>query len=239
MGTPGDYIYQAIHWYSLVAVAVVTVMLIFVQLRLNKTVQRRDTLLKIICIIQIAFEIGWRLVYLFVKKAPLVDLWPCYPCNLGGVVIPVIALLNWKTGKKIFYLFGFVGAVLTFSMPDGIFSTDVFVFPILKSIMQHTGILLIPILEYISGSYRPNLRDFGWITIGCIIHTVNCEGIDRLLGLTGDYMFFRSGLPFVIPGVPQFITLSVFALFVLAVLAFLCDIKSSVKFLHSFQKSKV
>ena len=117
-------------------------------------------------------------------------------------------------------------------MPDGIFTTDVMVFPIVKSILQHTGILLIPILEYVRGSYRPSLRHIGWIILGCAIHAVNCEVIARLvLGLTEDFMFFRSGLPFVIPGVPQFITLSVFALLVLTGLSFLGDIRDSVRFL--------
>ncbi len=239
MGTPGEYMYQAIHWYSLAVVAAIALIAVLIQLKLNRSDRHKTKLLQVICIIHIGFEILWRLIYLFVKQAPLVELWPCYPCNLGGVLIPIIGLINWKTGKKLFYLFGLVGAVLTFAMPDGIYCTDVFVFPLLKSVMQHTGILLIPILEYISGSYRPSLRDYGWIVTGCAVHALNCEGIVRLMGLTGDYMFFRSGLPFVIPGVPQFITLSVFALCVLAVLAFLCDIKGSVSFLRTIGKAKV
>jgi hypothetical protein len=132
---------------------------------------------------------------------------------------------------------GFVGGMLTFAMPDGIFSTSVFVFPILKSVLQHTGLLLIPVLEYISGEYRPTLKDIGWVILGCLVHIVNCEGIDRLLGFTGDYMFFHSGLPFVIPGVPQFITISVFALMVFILLCFLSDIKGSIAFLKNRKKS--
>ena len=92
-------------------------------------------------------------------------------------------------------------------------------------------------LEYISGEYRSTLKDLGWVILGCFVHLINCEGIDRLLGFTEDYMFFRSGLPFVIPGVPQFITLSVFALIVLALLSFLCDIRGSLAFLKSMKKS--
>ena len=111
--------------------------------------------------------------------------------------------MNLRRGKQLLYLFGFIGGVLTFAMPDGIFCQDVLVFPILKSILQHTGLLLIPAIEYVSGSYRPSLKDYGWIVAGCLIHLVNCEGINRLLGFTEDYMYLRSDLPFVIPGVPQ------------------------------------
>ena len=121
-------------------------------------------------------------------------------------------------------------------MPEGIFCRDVLVFPILKSILQHTGLLLIPTIEYISGSYRSSLRDYGWVVGGCLIHLLNCEGIDRLLGFTGDYMFLRSGLPFVIPGVPRWITMGVFGLAVLALLSFVCDVSDSRKWIRERKK---
>lgn len=232
MGTPGDYSYTSIHYYTVAFVAVITVIAVIWQLQQSGS-RKANKLIFTIAWIQLAFEIVWRLIYIFMKHSPWVELWPSYPCNLGGILVPLIALTNWKTGKKMFYLFALVGAVLTFSMPDGIFSTDVMVFPIVKSILQHTGILLIPVLEYVHGSYRPSLRHMGWITAGCIIHAINCEVIARLvLGLDKDFMFFRSGLPFVIEGVPSFITISVFALLVLTVLSFLGNIRDSINFLR-------
>lgn len=236
MGTAGEYMYQSIHLYTVAVVVLITALLLIWQRFLQPDGKRK--LLTAVCIIQLSFEILWRLIYLFVKQSPLVDLWPSYPCNLGGVLLPVIALANFKRGKQLFYLFAFVGAMLTFAMPDGIFCTDVFVFPILKSVMQHTGILLIPLLEYAGQSYRSSVKDFGWVVLGCFVHVINCEWIVRLMGLTGDYMFFRSGMPFVISGVPQFITLSVFALIVLFVLSFLADIKGSLHFLRSISRKR-
>ena len=236
MGTPGDYSYQTIHLVSVAVVAAVTAILLILQHFLNRRPDRNRQLLIAVCFFQLAFEVIWRLVYFFIKKAPLAELWPAYPCNLGGILIPIIALTDRKKGKKLFYLFAFVGAVITFAIPEGIFCTDVFVFPLLKSVLQHTGILLIPLMEYVMNTYRPSLRDLGWVLLGCLVHLANSEGITRLLGLTGDYMFFRSGLPFVIPGVPQYITLSVFATVVLALLCFLSDTKSSAAFLRSFKK---
>lgn len=229
MGTAGEYQYQSIHLYSTLAVvlAVTVVAVLGVKLRRDKT--RSGQLLKALCIFQLSFEAAWRLIYLLIKGDSILCWWPIYPCNLGGVLIPIFALTGCKTGKKMFYLFGFVGGVLTFALPEGIFSSDVLVFPIVKSILQHTGLLMIPLLEYICGTYRPAPKDMGWVIGGLLIHLVNCEGISRLLGFTGDYMFFRSGMPFVIPGVPQFITLSVFALLVLVLLSFLCDLPNRKK----------
>lgn len=236
MGTPGEYIYQPIHWYTLIAVGAVMAVLIIWQLRIRESSAASRRLLVAVCIFQLAFELIWRLIYLFIKGDSILCWWPMYPCNLNGILIPVAALTDWKTGKKAFYLFGFVGGALTFAMPEGIFCTDVLVFPILKSILQHTGILLIPLLEHISGNYRASVKDMGWVIAGCLLHLVNCEVVDRLLGFTGDYMFFRSGLPFVIPGVPQFITLSVFALLVMSLISFLSDIKGSMVFLRTLGK---
>ena len=223
MGIHGNYMYQSIHLWSVTAVVAVFLLVVVFGGRLNE--KGRRTLLRSIAVFQLAFEVFWRVVYVTVKGDSLLCWWPVYPCNLGGILIPVFALTSWRRGKQFFYLFGFVGGALTFGYPNGIFCSDILSFPILKSILQHTGLLLIPALEFVSNSYRPSLKDLGWVVCGCGIHIINCEVISRLLGFTGDYMFFRSGLPFVIPGVPQFITLSVFAFLVLAVLSCLCDIK--------------
>ena len=224
MGTAGEYQYQSIHLYSTLAVALAVASVVILGIHIRGNVATRGKLLKAICIFQLGFEVLWRLIYLLVKGDSILCWWPIYPCNLGGILIPIFALTNCQTGKKMFYLFGFVGGVLTFALPEGIFSSNVLVFPILKSILQHTGLLMIPVLEYIYGTYHPAPKHMGWVIGGLLIHTINCEGISRLLGFTGDYMFLRSDMPFVIPGVPQFITLSVFALLVLVLLSLLCDL---------------
>ena len=45
-------------------------------------------------------------------------------------------------------------------------------------------------------------------------------------------------MPFVIPGVPQWITLSVFGLLVLSLLSFLCDIRGSILWLKGKKACK-
>ncbi len=229
MGIAGEYQYQSIHWVSMIAVALVLVITVALGFFFRKSEKACRALLVGISVFQLAFEILWRLIYVFVKKDSILCWWPIYPCNLGGILIPLFALLRCRRGKQMFYLFGFVGGILTFALPEGIFCRDVLVFPILKSILQHTGLLLIPALELVTGSFRPSLKDMGWVVGGCTIHLINCELIDRLLGFTGDYMFFRSGMPFVIPGVPQWITLSIFALMVLSLLSLLCDLPHMLK----------
>lgn len=238
MGAQGEFQYQAIHLYSVLAVTVACLLVVLVggSKKINEVKKQR--LLVCISIFQLAFELAWRLIYVIVKGDHILCWWPIYPCNLGGILLPIIALCKWEIGKKMLYLFGFVGGVLTMAIPEGIFCRDVMVFPIVKSVLQHTGILMIPILEYAMGSFRPTLRHMGWVVAGLLVHLVNCEGITRLLGFTGDYMFFRSGMPFVIPGVPQAITLSVFALLVLVALSFAGDPKGSVQFIKSLHKKQ-
>lgn len=233
MGTPGDYSYSPMHLWTIVVVLTATLAVAFFGYKNRNHPRRNRTLLVAISLFQLTFEIGWRLIYLLVNDASAVSLWPMYPCNLGGILIPIIALCKFQRLKKLFYVFGFVGGAITFAIPDGIFTTDVLVFPILKSILQHTGLLLIPALEQTSHTYRPSLKDLGWVVAGAMIHIVNCEIIVRFMGLTGDYMFFRSSLPFVIPGVPQFITLSVVALLIFIPMCYFGDKKTSDHFLET------
>lgn len=227
MGTPGEYQYQPIHLISTAVVLVVLAAVMYLGASKKLGQEWKTRLLRAICWFQLGFEVLWRLVYLLVKGDSIACWWPLYPCNLNGILVPIVALTHWKTGKKMFYLFGFIGGVLTFALPEGIFVRDVMNFPILKSVLQHTGILLIPALELTMGSWRPEVRHMPWVVAGCMLHVVNSEGISRLLNFTGDYMFFRSGLPFVIPGVPQYITLSVFALLVLTALCLTSDLVSA------------
>ncbi len=232
LGTAGNYQYQAIHLWSLAVIIAALAVLLVLSFRLRKEPKKLRTLLVGVAWFQLVFEAAWRLIYLLLKNSTLASLWPMYPCNLGGILLPLFVLFDCRRGKQMFYLFGFIGGCLTFALPQGIFSSDVLVFPILKSLLQHTGLLFIPLIELVGGSYRPSLKDLGWTILGALIHVANCEGINRLLGLTGDYMFFRGDLPFVIPGVPQFITMSVFGLIVLSLLSFLCNVRASVQWIR-------
>lgn len=238
LGIEGEFQYQAIHMNTVLIVAAVCLLVFAVGFMKRVEAKHKQRLLVAIAIFQLMFEALWRIIYITIKGDTLLGWWPAYPCNVGGILLPIIALCNWEKGKKMFYLFGFVGGVLTFALPEGIFCRDVMSFPILKSVLQHTGLLLIPMLEYSMGKFRPTLRHMLWVILGMLIHLTNCEGIDRLLGLTGDYMFLRSGLPFVIPGVPQFITLSVFALLVLVALCFVSDPKGSWNTVKSITKKQ-
>ena len=228
MGTPGAYEYTAMH-FIVIAVVVVGVAICAI-LGANKRISDKSKrkILIGIALFQLAFEVFWRLIYILVMKCKWVDLYPMYPCNLNGILV-----------KKMFYLFGFIGGVLTFVMPDGIFSTSVFVFPILKSVLQHTGLLFIPVFEYASKKYIPNIKDFFWTFIGTAIHFVNAEIIDlKVLGLTGDYMFYRSGLPFVIPGVSQYITLTVFGVIGVVGILLVSDVKVTKEVFSKKNKKK-
>lgn len=231
LGKPGEYQFKKIYWITLIFVLLFVAL--YAVLGANKKISDKNKrkILVVTAIFQLSFELLWRVIFFFVKKSPINQLWPMYPCNLGGIIIPIIALCNWKKGKRIFYLFAFLGACLTFAFPEGIFCSDVMVFPILKSVLQHTGILMIPVFEYSSNSFKSSIKDYAYTILGCYIHLINCEIIDRLFGLKGDYMFFKSGLPFVIKGVPQFITLTIFGLIVIFIFSYISDIKTSNQFI--------
>lgn len=235
LGEPAEQAYKAMHLITTaIVLAFVILFIVLASMNENKISSKaKNIILKSVCIFQLSFEVLWRVLYLIFSNPTFASLWPMYPCNLGGIIIPIISLLDFKIGKKMFYVFGFVGGVLTFAMPEGIFCSTVFSFPILKSVLQHTGLLIIPSFEFASSKYRPFVGDYLWLILGCLIHTFNCEVVDRWLGLTGDYMFYRSGLPFVISGVPSWITISIFALIVFYLLLFFLSFNKSIDYYKS------
>ena len=127
--------YQSIHLWSVAAVTVVFLIAGYLAMRFRRNERKKRALPVGVSLFQLGFEVFWRLIYLLVKGDSALSWWPVYPCNLGGILIPLIAMLRIFWAKRVFYLFGFVG--------------------------------------------------------GCMIHLLNCEVVDRLLGFTGDYMFFN------------------------------------------------
>ena len=165
MGIAGDFQYQSMHFYTILAVGAGCIMAYFAGVSRKLDQKQKRKILYMVAVFQLGFEIFWRLVFWLVRGDSLASWWPCYPCNVGGILLPIIALTDWEKGKKMFYLFGFVGGVVTFAAPDDIFCRDVMVFPILKSVLQHTGLLLIPILEYAMDTFRPTLKHMSWVTV--------------------------------------------------------------------------
>lgn len=228
MGQIGIYEYKAIHIISTIVVFVLLVLFaLFAKLSKNTITKRK--VLVIFSYSLLGFEVFWRIIYIFLMKVDFNMLWPMYPCNLGGILVPIIAITDNKLLKKMFYLFAFVGGVLTFAMPGAVFCNNVLVFPILKSIVQHIGILAIPLYEYVSNTYKPSLKHYPLVICGCLIHIFNCEVITKLIGLVGDFMYLNSGLPFRIPGVPSWIVITIFGSLVLLVLSYVLNIKESNK----------
>lgn len=220
----GDFSYSAIHWISFAAVVLITVALALVAASKKVSDRAKNITILSVAVFQLAFEVGWRILYMC-KGDSFLSLWPFYPCNLAGILLPLALLLRSGRMKDCFYVFGFIGGVITFCYPVDIFITPYLQFCILKSILQHTALFFIPVFEYVRGTYRPRLEKFGYILLGLIVHVANGCGLSNVFGYPGDYLYIDSGLPFVIPGVPQFLTLGIFAVLVLFLVDWALDPK--------------
>ncbi len=227
-GVPGDFSYGTIHMVSAAALILVTAVMCVIGTQMKKSSQRK--VIVAAAVFSIVFEIFWRLVF-WKNEVKLIDLWPFYPCNLAGILVPLIALSKSRILKDLFYVFAFVGGVITFVYPQGIFTNQYLCFGILKSILQHTAIIFIPVFEYVTGHYRPQFKKLYVAIIGIFIHLFNSEYLPKLMGLKDtDYIFLHSGLPFVIKGVPQILILGPIAFLVMAALYALLDIKGAARF---------
>lgn len=220
-GVPGDFAYGTTHLVSVIVLTVITLIVSIIGFKMGKAVQRR--IIVTAAVFSIIFEVFWRIVYCR-RGVALIDLYPFYPCNLAGIIVPLIAFSKNKILKELFYVFAFVGGVITFVMPVDIFTNAYLNFPILKSILQHAGIIFIPVFEYATGNFKPQLKYFWLSIVGIFIHLFNSEYLPPLLGKTGgDFIFLRSGLPFTIPGVPQIFILGTTAFIVMLVLYMILD----------------
>ena len=121
LGNEGEFMYKEIHIVSTIIVVTILIILSIIASLKKISDKNKRIIINVVAIFQLSFEVLWRAIYLFVFDTELVNLWPMYPCNLGGVIIPIVALINNRTMKDMFYVFGFVGACLTFAMPEGIF----------------------------------------------------------------------------------------------------------------------
>lgn len=233
-GVAGEYMYGTIHIASVIAVAVVCLVLTIIGLKSSSTTKRK--IIVWLALLGIGFEVFWRAIYYFYRHLPLTELYPFYPCNLAGILVPIIALINNKLLKDLFYVFAFIGGLITFAMPEDIFNNMYLTFPILKSILQHCFIIIIPVFEYFNKTYIVKFKHFYITVIGMFIHLFNSEYVPRLMGITGtDYMFLRSGLPFTIDGVPGWLITSVFGIIVVIIFFALLDPKG---FIRMFSRNK-
>ena len=233
-GVPGDFTFGTIHIAAIAVLIALCIALTLAGLLSGKKGKRK--IIVSVAIFSLLFEIFWRAVFL-IRQVDPIELYPFYPCNSAGIIIPLIALSNNKVLKELFYLFAFIGGVVTFVMPQDIFVNQYLNFGILKSILQHYAIVLIPVIEFFTKTYKPKFKHFYLTIIGMLIHLVNSEFIPKyVFGLQNtDYIFLRSGLPFVIQGVPGWLTLSVFAIIVVFVCYILMDFKG---FLRAIKKRK-
>lgn len=218
-GVPGEFAYGQRHLISVIILIVVTVLMCIVGSKLSPENRRRVVVVVAVC--ALAFEFFWRGIWIG-RGVPVAETWPLFPCHLGAVLVPLIALLNNKTLKDIFYVFAFLGGVVTFVYPVDVFTNSVLNFDILKNIFHHMLIIFIPVFEFFTGQFKPQFKKVWLAILAMFIHLFNSEYVSRILGVEGDFIFLRSGIPFVIPGVPQaFILGTIGGLVIIALVAVL------------------
>lgn len=228
-GVPGDYAYGKMHLISVIVLIVVVVLLCYVGSRLST--ENRRKVLVVLATSAFALEVFWRGNWIG-RGIPMAELWPLYPCHFAAAIVPLIALLNNKILKDLFYVFAFLGAIATFVHPQTVFINRVLSFDILTNILQHMFIIIIPAFEFFTRQYKPQFKKVWLAILAMFIHLFNGEVISRLLGRDGDFAFLRSGMPFVIPGVPQVIILGLTVAIVLIAVYALLDPKGCKALLH-------
>ena len=92
--------YSPIYWITLSVVLLILILLIVFSALKKIPNKIKQNVLIGIAIFQLAFEVVWRIIFAVFKGSTFVNLWPMYPCNLGGIIVPIVCLLNSKKRKR-------------------------------------------------------------------------------------------------------------------------------------------
>ena len=213
-GVVGDFAYGKVHLSAVIILLLSLIVFSLAGKRMPKKAQR--LIIFTASVFFLVFEIFWRIIYIK-RGVGWQELYPFYPCNIAGILVPIIALSKNKTLKEMFYVFAFIGGLITFVYPEEIFTNQYLNFPILKSILQHAGIIFIPVFEYFTENYKPRLKGYFLSILGLFVYLLNSACVPKLFSLKNtDYIFLHSGLPFTIEGVNQ--------IFILAPIAFIVSL---------------
>lgn len=217
----GEFMFGTTHILSIIFVIVSVVL--FTYLLRNKEEKYIIGKMKIIAIISLVIYFARRFLYYDGSVSLIEALWPFYLCNINTIFLSLTIIFDIKNGRDFFLVTGLIGGVFTFLMPEGIFVDRYLTFSILDSIMSHYVIIVIPLVLLLTGCHTLHLKNIYQVFVGLLIVVFNSEVLQRVLfDKSFDYLFFRSTMPFTIPGVPQFLIISSLAI-ILVLLVYYLD----------------
>lgn len=139
--------------------------------------------------------------------------WPFYLCNINTIFFCLYQIFGWKKGKDLFLVTGLIGGLFTFLMPNGIFNDKYITYAVIDSVLSHYVIVVLPLVLLITKAHILYFKKLLGVFIGLIIVAINTEFLQDLIVKTeNDYLFFRSDMPFTIPGIPQFFIIASLAI---------------------------
>lgn len=223
----GEYSYGVVHIIAIVF-AVVSV-IIFSWLLMGKEKQYINKKIKIIAYICLVIDITKRTISFIGGASFISAFYPFYLCNINTYLLSIYIIFDLKKGKDFFIVTGFIGGLITYAMPFGIFTDKYLTFGILNSLTSHYVIIVIPLVLLITKAHKLEMKTFYQQIIGLVMVLINAEVIGRiLLQDTTDYLYIRSDMPFKIPGVPQIIIIGSLFIFTI-MLTYFIDIYYTTK----------
>lgn len=201
----GDYTYGTTHiiCLTLMILSCVICPIVFKRMEKNKVIK----VLRILGIIMLSIYVTRRMIRVFMGTNIFKALYPFYLCNVSTILVSVVAIRGKYTKWANFPLIcGFLGGIITFCIPDGIFSDKYLNFNVLDSVTSHWGIILIPLCAWIKGINRPKLKDIWIVYLGLLIIFINVEVIQKVIfNESFDYLFLDENLPIKIDFMPSYL----------------------------------
>ena len=162
----------------------------FHQSRARKTVV-------VLSVILLVSKAGEHVIAVIFGREPIMKIFPYHLCSFTGFAIPLVALFNIKKLKLSIYTLGLMGGVVTMLLGDSFASRFVTVY-VLISVLGHTLIILIPLIEHATGEYQFELKK-SWTIVPILLLTmIWATAANRIFFKNTDsnYMYLeKSGFP--------------------------------------------
>lgn len=123
--------------------------------------------------------------------------WLFYLCNINTVVLSLMLIFKAKKAYEYVLISGFIGGVLTFLVPNGVFTYKYLSFSIFDSVLSHYILVVVPPIFIVNKIWRPDYKKSYQVILGMLLVVLNAEGLQRLIFGSDyyDYIFINSGMP--------------------------------------------
>lgn len=122
-----------------------------------KNKDKARTAVVVLSVVLLTLRLGDNFVSAYYGHKGFMWMFPYHLCSIMSVLLPIVVLFNIKSLKVSVYTLSIIGGIVTVLLGENFPNNFVTIYP-LVSVIAHTLLIIIPIIEHASGQYRLDIR---------------------------------------------------------------------------------